>query len=327
VEGVNDLFSIGSGSYGSGGIPGQFVRAGDDKYQGLVASFSTVDLDANGEFLQAEFLWGGGGGNNAGQQVLLGLFDGPVANGHAQRQNTDAWSGYFFALGTRLSSDGDTPYGVYWQGPGEIPIFNHVVQDSFPAFSVNGVSHRVTSGLRPPLRNDSPRRVILTARRLAANQMEVIINYRTTRSDGNQSSSFSSLDRQVQLTASTSNFQATIRSVWALPSGTPMRFSGIAMAAAETFIMSGLKVETGMPAPVSVGLGSLPAATTMPSLPASAIPAAISLPASEINSISFAQAMTLPQGSTGAAAQTFHLPTLQSRSLREIADAENNSPN
>jgi hypothetical protein len=303
-EGVNDLFSIGGGTYDSADGSGQFTRSGQDSYQGLVASFQPTDLDVDGKFVQAEFLWGGGGTNNSAQQVLMGFFDGPAVDGHDQSVNTDAWTGYFFALGTRLSTDGDTPYGVYWQGPGEIPIFNHVVQDPFPAFSVDGVSHRVTSGLRPPLRNDAPRRVILAIKRLSANQLEFTVTFRTPRSDGSQNSSFSGLGRSVQLTASATNHQGVIRSVWTLPQGTPMRFSAIALAGAESFVLTGLRVETGMPPLLPARIDNMPSAT--------------SLPASELNAIGFATAIALPQGSPPEVPQSLHLPTFPSKSLLEI---------
>lgn len=329
VEGLHPLFILGGGSHNPPDNPGRFIRSGEDSYQGLVTSFPVTELTLDDEFIRAEFFWRDGGSNNAGQQALFGFFDGPPVDQDAQRERTENWTGYFFALGTRTHADGDTPYGIYWQGPGELPLFNHVTQESFPVFTVDGISHRVVSGVRPPLRTDGSYRVVATLTRLSANQLEFTVTYRTTRSDGSQITSFSALGRSVEVFASAENGQGTIRSVWTLPADTPMRFSAIAIAATANFTLTGLNADAGSPSDPPFDLNHLPPSAMLPSVPAEPLPEATVLPTGAPQPMAPSAAISLPAGSDNpmAPADALHLPSQPSRSLLEIASGQGQAAN
>lgn len=170
---------------------------------------------------------------------------------------------------------------------------------------------------------------MLSVKRLSDNQIEFTTVFRTSRSDGVEGFLFTWPDREVSVTTSAVGGVATIRSVWTLPSGTPMRFSGMAFASPANFTLTGLHADAGSPSDPPFELNNLPPSAMLPSVPSDPLPEATVLPTGEPQPMAPSEAISLPAGSNNpmAPADALHLPSQPSKSLLEIASGQGQAAN
>lgn len=243
------IYTINDGSFNSS--TGAFSRSGTDPFQGIGVSFSPVDLGTVGTSVQVSFNLVGGGGNNSPQQLALGLFSGGALSADAETSVTDAWEGYFHALGAR-SSNGGVSFGVYRQGGGPATLMNRESNWTTTIAQVDGSGGSITTGHRAAY-NQNGAAFTVTLERLSATELRLTSTFTTARVDGSHSGTVDG----VAWTNSSNNGTGTVTSTYTLGGSDPTLINGFALAGTQNFTLTDLNISV-IPEPSSavlVGFG------------------------------------------------------------------------
>ena len=223
---------------------GEFTHDGGTPWQGVVASFPPVELAGVGDRVHVRFTWlGGSAHNNSPQRIVYGLFQGEPVTGNRQTAVTDAWTGYFHAIGTRSSSSGGVTFGLYRQGHGPQPLLDRNKnwagsQGDRP--NVDGAGTVVNRGNRPFIHHERETQVEITATRTGPDEITFVTAFDTPRNDGEESGE-SSYHRWE---ASSRNHRAEILSTHRISDGAPAVISGLGLAGSHTgFTVRDLEVQ------------------------------------------------------------------------------------
>ncbi|MCC5806555.1 MAG: PEP-CTERM sorting domain-containing protein [Opitutales bacterium] len=241
TQASDDLFVINDGSFTQ--ASGMFARSGDDARQGIVGSFSGWTLDNVGKKLEVTFQWQGGGTNNAGQQLLFGLFDGDAVTDNGQTAITDDWVGYFHAIGTRPDAGVNQTVAVYRQGEGDQPLMDRVSwTGGNTTADVDGQGNHAGSGgganPRITINQNVTTNVQMTLERISATEITLTTVFDT---DPDASGSNSATLGGIPTQWSASEGVGTIISTFTVGDG-PTTLSGIALAGRTNFTLTDLTV-------------------------------------------------------------------------------------
>lgn len=237
----DDMFVINDGSFTQ--ATGSFTRSGDDARQGVAGSFSGWALDTVGRSVEVSFQWQGGGSNNAGQQLLFGLFDGDSVTENGQTAVTDDWVGYFHAIGTRAEVGVNHSVAVYRQGEGDQPLMDRISwTGGNNTADVDGQGGQTGSGggANPRITIDQniTSSVQMTLERISATEITLTTVFDT---DPNASGNNDQTLGGISTEWSASDGVGTIISTFTVGDG-PSTISGIALAGTQGFTVTDLTV-------------------------------------------------------------------------------------
>lgn len=163
------LYTINDGSFDQS--TGAFTRSGSDARQGVVASFDTVNLDNEGDYVEATFDWTANG--NQEESITFGFFDGGAVSSDSDTATTDGWEGYFQSHYNRTGTKSGS-HGVAYQGAGSNSLFNYAA-GTLSASNVDG--NHGTYGTVPGFNGGEDSSITLRLERLADDKLQLTTSF------------------------------------------------------------------------------------------------------------------------------------------------------